>query len=136
MKLLNSAKMYYKVLFDTIIVAPFQFGQFLGNLSGLAGKKQQLKAQAELRIAQEAFNAVLHNQGGARDFMIKELGDDILKRPGYYLGSLGIGKVIKAPSAITTVTGKTIELDTNNSSIKQVSWTELNSWWQNRYGIQ
>lgn len=39
---------------DTIIVAPFKFGMFLGNLSGLAGKQQQIKAELEWKFAKKA----------------------------------------------------------------------------------
>ena len=98
-------------VWDGLIVAPFKFGMFLGNLSGFAGKDNQLKAQAELLITKKAFSAVLHNTGGARDYMFKEFGKDFLKRPGYYIGILGSGFLIKAPSTIVTLNGKTVNLN-------------------------
>lgn len=98
-------------VWDGLIVAPFKFGMFLGNLSGFAGKDNQLKAQAELLITKKAFSAVLHNTGGARDYMFKEFGEDFLKRPGYYIGILGSGFLIKAPSTIVTLNGKTVNLN-------------------------
>ena len=94
--------------FDTLIVAPFEFGMFLGNLSGLAGKENQLKAQAEYQLVKEAFSAILNNTGGARDYVIKELGEDFSNRPGYYIGSFGTGFMIKGPNTALKIKDKDV----------------------------
>ncbi|MSN97126.1 calcium-binding protein, partial [Campylobacter sp. FMV-PI01] len=95
---------------DTVIVAPFKFGMFLGNLSGLAGKQQQLKAELEWEFAKKAALAFWNNTGGARDYIAKEIGDDVKKRPGYYIGSFGAGVFVKSPSTVIKIGEKTIDL--------------------------
>ena len=89
MKVVNEAIKFSKDIirgaWDTIIVAPFSFGKFLGNISGLAGKQQQFKAKTEFLIAKEAISAVFHNTAGARDFIIKEIGNDVKKDQGIIL---------------------------------------------------
>lgn len=94
---------------DTIIVAPFKFGMFLGNLSGLAGKQQQIKAELEWKFAKKAALAFWNNTGGARDYILKEIGEDAEKKPGYYIGSLGAGLTIKAPSTVVKIGEKAID---------------------------
>ncbi|MSN97185.1 hypothetical protein F1B92_08445, partial [Campylobacter sp. FMV-PI01] len=114
-----------KGAFDTLVVAPFDFGMFLGNLSGLAGKEQQLKAQAELLVAKEAISAIYNNTGGARDYFAKEIGKDLSERPGYYIGAFGSGFLIKAPAIATTFGGETIALNKAEQILNKLSGTAM-----------
>ncbi|WP_267523106.1 calcium-binding protein [Campylobacter sp. MG1] len=95
---------------DTIIVAPFKFGMFLGNLSGFAGEKQKIKAELELEFTKKALSAFWNNTNGARDYILKELDKDYSKRPGYYIGAFMIGLNINAPSTFIKIGEKTVNL--------------------------
>ncbi|MBZ7995524.1 calcium-binding protein [Campylobacter canadensis] len=91
---------------------------FIGNISGLAGKEQQEKAQLEYNLAKKTLSTIyeilVYNECGCREILLTEVGsmflNSVKERPTYFIGSLAagfIGGIEKYKSVIEKLAIKT-----------------------------